>query len=153
MSGVYCCGNLTPLLTVITTEISLPEGQITIGQHLSSCRVALRPAVLSAARIWPSVSQYLEISFGLREPFPHVFTPFGVGGVRGVHPLAAEAPLIRGMPTGPSAFLEMPGAFGLRPCARTHQKRPCVTHTCWSSNTANHYWCYPNSTRLLTFSM
>ena len=40
--------------------------QINLGLHLSGCRVAVRPAVLSAARIWPSVSRYLEISFCLR---------------------------------------------------------------------------------------
>ena len=44
--------------------------------HLSRCRVALRPAVLSAARVWPSVSRYLEISFGLRGPSPQAFTSF-----------------------------------------------------------------------------
>ena len=50
--------------------------QITIGLNLSSCRVALRPAVLSVARIWPSVSRYLEISFGLwLLPRAQAFTP------------------------------------------------------------------------------
>ena len=32
--------------------------------HLSSCRVAHRPAVFTATWIWPSVSQQLKISFG-----------------------------------------------------------------------------------------
>ena len=31
------------------------------------------------------------------------------------------------MPKGRRHFKEMPGACGLRPCARTHQKRPCAT--------------------------
>ncbi len=54
--------------------------QINLGLNLSSCRVALRPAVLSAARIWPSVSWYLEIFFGLRGAFPPGFYPLrGVG--------------------------------------------------------------------------
>ena len=54
---------------------------------------------------------------------------------------APEAPLIRGMPTGPLAFLKMPGACGLRPCARTHHKKGLVPHLpvgCgWATNTAN----------------
>ena len=69
---------------------------IIITLHFSSCWVALQPAVLAAARIWPSVSWQLEISYGLRGPPP------------GGHPqaityycLAPAAPLIRGMPTGP----------------------------------------------------
>ena len=57
--------------------------QINIGLHLSRCRVALRPAVLSAARIWPNVSRYLEISFGLRGPSSQAFTPFGRGSSPG----------------------------------------------------------------------
>ena len=52
--------------------------QITIGLTLLQ---ALRPAVLSAARIWPSVSRYLEISFGLRGPSPQAFTSFGRVGL------------------------------------------------------------------------
>ena len=44
--------------------------QINLVLHLSRCRVALRPAVLSAAQIWPSVSRYQGISFGLRDPSP-----------------------------------------------------------------------------------
>ena len=53
--------------------------QINLDLNLSSCRVALRPAVLSAAWIWPSVSRYLDISFGLRGPSPQAFTPFRGG--------------------------------------------------------------------------
>ena len=211
--------------------------QINLDLNLSRCRLALLPAVLSAARIWPGVSRYLEVSFGLRGPFPQAFTPFrgglgsspgawgaynkgnadgaegifgqtpGACGLRlcarsypkkglvpympvrwGVHsntadqsrsahihvpgstsagcvicstdltecvsvlgdflqpqgfyPLrgccvyrpAPEAPLIRGMPTGPWAFLGMPGACGLRPCARTHLKKGLVPylHVRWS---------------------
>ena len=51
--------------------------QINLDLNLSRCRVALRPAVLSAARIWPGVSRYLEVSFGLRGPSPQAFTSFG----------------------------------------------------------------------------
>ena len=55
--------------------------QINIGLYLSSCRVALRPAVLSAAQIWPSVSRYLEISFGVRGPSPKLLPPSGRLGI------------------------------------------------------------------------
>ena len=83
--------------------------------------------------------------------FPPGFYPLRVD-----HHQAPEAPLIRGMLTGLLAFLGMPGTYGLRHCARTHLKRPCATHAHWvgrTSNTADHYRCYTNSTRLLTFSM
>ena len=56
--------------------------------HLSSRRVALRPAVLSKSRIRPSVSGYLEISFGLRGPSPRLLPPSG----RGTSPSAWGAP-------------------------------------------------------------
>ena len=88
--------------------------------HPFSCRIALRPAVLTAARIRPSVSRHLEISFGLRGLSPQTFTSFVWGWV---HRPAPEAPLIRGMPTGPLAFLGMPGVCRLRPCAWAHQKK------------------------------
>ncbi len=42
---------------------------------------------------------------------------------------APEAPLIRGMPTGSEAFLEMPGACGLRPCAWPHPKKGLVPYS------------------------
>ena len=103
--------------------------------HRSRCRVALRPAVLSAARIWPSVSRYLEISFGLRGPSQEGW----------VNRPAAEAPLTRGMPTGPRAFLANSGrvlATSLRPVSP--QKRPCAIHARKvgrASNTADQYRC------------
>ena len=54
---------------------------------------------------------------------PRILTLFG--GYR----LAPEAPPFRGMPTGLEAFLKMPGACGLRPCARTHLKKAlCHIH-------------------------
>ena len=52
--------------------------QINLGLNLSRCWVALRPSVLSAARIWPSVSRYLEISFGLRGSSPRLLPTLGV---------------------------------------------------------------------------
>ena len=91
-------------------------------QH--SCWVALRPTVLTAARIWPSVFRQLEISSGLRDGGLRLgFNPFRWG-----YCLAPDAPLIRGMPTGPKVFLTMLGACGLRPCARTHLKKGLAPH-------------------------
>ena len=114
-------------LTIISTErFRCQRGRSISVWHLSRCRVALRPAVLSAARIWPSVSRYLEISFGLRGPSPQASTPFRGGWV---HCPAAEAPLTRGMPTGPRAFLANSGrvwATALRPVPP--KKRPCAIH-------------------------
>ena len=55
--------------------------------------------------------------------FPPGFYPLRWG-----HRSAPEAALIRGMPTGPLSFLEMPGACGLRPCARAHLKKGLVPH-------------------------
>ena len=55
---------------------------------------------------------------------PPDFNPLRRGWV---YCLAPEAPLLKGMPTGSEAFLEMPGACGLRPCAWPHpKKRPCA---------------------------
>ena len=97
----------------LTERFRCQTGRSISVWHLSRCRVALRPAVLSAARIWPSVSRYLEISFGLRGPSPQAFTPS-----RGGHCPAPEVPLTRGMPTGPRAFLANSGrvwATAVRP--------------------------------------
>ena len=90
-----------------------------LALDLSRCWVALGPAVLSGARIWPSVSRCLEISLGLRGPSPQAFTPLGGGWVNRPAPVA---PLIREMPTRPGHFWEMPGACGL-----PTEKRPCAT--------------------------
>ena len=45
-----------------------------------------------------------------------------------IYRLAPEACLFRGMPTGPQAFLKMPGTCGLRPRARTYLKK-ALCHT------------------------
>ena len=55
-----------------------------------------------------------------------------------VYRLAPEAPLFRGMPTRPEAFLEPPGASGLRSCAQTHIKK-ALCHTCPIDGTVNKY--------------
>ena len=85
---------------------------------------------------------------------PRLLPPFEGGWV---HCPAPEAPLTRGMPTGPRAFLANSGrvwATALRPVPP--KKRPCAIHARKvgrASNTADQYRRYPNSTRLLTFSM
>ena len=64
----FCCGSITHL-TIMDS---------------SHRYFAAREAVLSAARIWQSVSRYLEISFGLRGPSPQAFTTFqGLGSSPG----------------------------------------------------------------------
>ena len=82
----FCCSHVsflwgTPNCLLRSARAVLR--QINVCLHLSRCRVALRPAVLSAARIWPSVSRYLKISFGLRGPSHQAFTPFGGGSSPG----------------------------------------------------------------------
>ena len=62
--------------------------------------------------------------------FPLAFTPLGVGLIA----QRLRRPLIRGMPTGPLAFLGMPGACG--PCARTHLKK-AFCHTCLLGGASN----------------
>ena len=44
---------------------------------------------------------------------------------------APEAPLIRGMPTGPLVFLAMPGACGLCPATGPTLKRSCAIFVRW----------------------
>ena len=51
----------------------------------------------------------------------------------GFYPLGGvlpEAPLKRGMPTGPKVFLALLVACRLRPCDRTHLKNGLVPHSC-----------------------
>ena len=53
---------------------------------------------------------------------------------------APEAPLFRGMLTGPDAFLEMPGACGLRPGAWTHLKKTlCHTRPVGGTEDSAHF--------------
>ena len=121
--------------------------QINIGLHLSRCRVALRPSMLSAARIWPNVSQYLEISFGLRWPSPPGFYPLRGWGV--------HRPAPEGNADGAVGIFGNAGRMSAPAlCLYPLTKRPCATHACWvgrSSNTTDQYRCYPNSTRFLPF--
>ena len=57
---------------------------------------------------------------------PPGFNPLWRGWV---YRSASEAPLLRGMPMGSEAFLEMPGACGLRPCAWIHLKKGFVQYS------------------------
>ena len=57
---------------------------------------------------------------------PPGFNPLWRGWV---YRLAPEAPLLRGMPTGSEAFLEMPGACGIRPCTWPHPKKGLVPNS------------------------
>ena len=116
--------------------------------HLFSCRAALRPAVLSAARIWPSVSRYLEISFGLRGPFPEAFTPFrgGLGSLPG----AWGAPNKGNADGADGIFGKLRARVGYGPAPGPTQKRPCAIHARKvgrASNTSG-YKQYPNTAPL-----
>ena len=100
--------------------------------HLSSCWVALRLAMFTAGRIWPSLSRPLELSLA-SGAFSPGFYPLRAGG--GYCP-APVVPLLRYMLMGLKAFLAM---RDLLPCARTHQKRPCTAlnrSVGWVTNTA-----------------
>ena len=87
LSGIYVVGALpishnglfSPLLVWRDFAASRAD------HNRSDTSPALGPVVVSAARIWPSVSRYLEISFGLRGPSPQAFTPFrgGLGSLPG----------------------------------------------------------------------
>ena len=59
-------------------------------------------------------------------PSPQAFNPLWRGWV---YCLAPEAPLLRGMPTGPKVFLAMLDACGLRPGNRTHLKNGLVSNS------------------------
>ena len=63
---------------------------------------------------------------------PQGAIPPGLYPLRGdwVYCLAPEAPLKRGMPTGPKVFLALPDACGLRPCDRAHLKNGLVPYSC-----------------------
>ena len=99
-----------------------------ITLRFSSCWVTLRPAVFAAARIW---LRFPPASGGC---LPRLLPSSGGWA----YCLAPEAPLIRGIPTGPNVFLAMPGACGLRPCATTHQKK-ALCHTCTFSGACKKY--------------
>ena len=125
--------------------------QINLGLNLSRCRVALQSTVLYAARIWLSVSRYLEISFGFKRPSPsRAFTP--VGGL---------SPGVWGTPKkentdGAVGIFGNAGRMCAPPLHPDPPKKPCATLARLVGRpaiTADHYRCNTNSTRLLTFSM
>ena len=91
--------------------------------HFSSCRVALRSAVFTAAQIRPSVSRHLEISFGLSGPPPRLLPSSG-----GVFPGVWGA-------SNKENAVGAEGIFGNAECVwapalpRTHLKK-ALCHTC-----------------------
>ena len=81
--------------------------------------------MLAAGRIWPSVSRQLDNFLRPQGAFPPGF--YSLRGGWADRP-APEAPLIKGMPTAPSAFLgiaERVWATAL--CPDPQKKRPCAT--------------------------
>ena len=84
----------------------------------------IRPAViLWAVQVGCILSLDVPLASGERPPG---FNPLRRGWVYRPVP---EAPLLRGMPTGSEAFLEIPGACGLRPCAWSHPKKGLVPYS------------------------
>ena len=83
-------------------------------------------AVFTAAQIRPGASWQLDNFLRPQGAFPQGFYLLREGWV---HCPAPEAPLTRGMPTGPRAFLANSGrvwATALRPVPP--KKRPCAIH-------------------------
>ena len=95
----------------------------------------IRPAEVSAAWIWSSVS-HLWTNL---EPQGAVSPWFAPPGGR-FFCLDPEAPYFREMPTGPMAFLGMPCASGLRLCARTHLKKGFVPHLSGCGTAEKYRW-------------
>ena len=71
-----------------------------------------------------SVASTLEISAGFRRPSSRLL-PTNRGDV---YCLAPEAPLLRGIPTGPKVFLAISDAYGLRPSDQTYFKNGLVPY-------------------------
>ena len=110
------------------------------GQQIPQITISLTPLQVSgstsAGRVicGTDLAECVSVPGDLLRPqraFPPGFYPFG-GWVH------CPASLIRGMPTGPWAFLGMPGACGLRPYARTHLKK-ALCHTCPLGGASNKY--------------
>ena len=82
--------------------------------------------MLSAARIWPSVSRYLKISFGLRGPSPQAFTPFR-GGL-GSSPGAWSAPNQGNADGAEGIFCKIRARVGYGPAPGPTQKKGLVPY-------------------------
>ena len=112
ISSIICCIIIVARihLSIMTVEFYIKYQCIQLMRHI-------RPAVMRWA---VQVGCVLSVDV----PLASGFKPLRRGWVYRPVP---EAPLLRGMPTGSEAFLEMSGACGLRPCDWTHpKKRPCA---------------------------
>ena len=86
--------------------------------------VALRPAVPAAARIWPSVSWQLEISYGFRGHPPRLL-PLSRG--LGLFPCAWGTPNKRNAEGVVGIFGKCRARVGSGPALGPTKKRPCST--------------------------
>ena len=119
--------------------------QIDFGLDLSRCWVALWPAVLSRhGSGWVCLGAWGIPSASGGLP-PRLLPPFEGGWVDCPAP---EAPLTRGMPTGPRAFLKLRARVGYGPAPGPTKKRPCAIlarKVGRATNTsADYFSCGPN---------
>ena len=109
------CFLLIHLFQMFTLKINY-----TIRSSHCSLAISFFPTVVSPLQLLGRTQSAMFAMARIRPPRgrpPRLLPSSG-----GFQCLAYEAPLIRGMPTGPREFLAMPDAGGLRPCNRTHHK-------------------------------
>ena len=116
-------------------EITLSESCILI-QHLSSCRIAVRPTVLTAARIRPGVSRHWRFLSASVGASPQAFTNFGGGGL---FPGAWFAP-------NKGNADRVVGIFGQTgrvwaPAVPSDSPKKALCHTCPFGGVCNKYRC------------
>ena len=110
-----------------------------VGRYTVLVECVLAWQAVGRGAIWPASSS-------LRGPSPPRFNPLRRGWA---YRLAPEATLFRGIPVGPEAFLEPPGACRLRSCARTHLKID-LCYTCMLGGAYDKYQQIPTEQLLIS---
>ena len=117
-------------LTVRLGEQQIPQNRNTAVVGLHFDQLCFLPTDL--AECVSAAEDFLRPQGG---PSTQAFTHFG-GDM--LYCPVTEVPLIRGIPTGPTVFLAMPGVCVLRPCARAPLKT-ALYHICPVSETEEKY--------------